>query len=85
MPPPVPETEPLKQRFTEFGSVDTQSAMLSDCRCYVSLCHVCQKYQQENKAKIGSSLARVRPPSTKQMSANKGTRTSAKTNHLTTF
>ena len=51
MPPPVPETEPLKQRFTEFGSVDTQSAMLSESLCYVSLCHVCQKYQTRKQSK----------------------------------
>ena len=86
MAPRSSETETLELRFSEFGSVDTQSAMLSDSLCYVCHCVMFVKnIKQENKAKIGSSLARARPPSTKQMSANKGTRTSAKTNHLTTF
>lgn len=32
-------------------TVDTQSAMLSESLCYVSLCHVCQKYQTRKQSK----------------------------------
>ena len=62
MAPRSSETETLEERrFSEFGSVDTQSAMLSDSLCYVCHCVMFVKnIKQENKAKIGSSLARTR-------------------------
>ena len=73
------------------GAAPVCAVFFEDFSARVSPCVTChcvmfvKNIKQENKAKIGSSLARARAPSTKQMSANKGTRTPAKTNHLTTF